>query len=161
MVRHDDDEEAEEEVDVVVDVVVVTVEIGTAVDVVIVVLTVVVTGSLHPNQPGGVLQEVVLIVLVIVVRIDVVVSSKQPHQPGVRHVAVRVLVEVLVEEDELLVVVLSVPLLSKNFQLKQSTHSVSSSQAGTVSYFSKTSLITLLILWVPMPTRQPRSPTVS
>lgn len=67
----------------------------------------------------------------------------------------------MVLEDEELLLVVSLPLLSKNFQLKQSTHSLSSWQDGTVSYLASTSLITLLILWVPTPTRQPRSPTVS
>jgi hypothetical protein len=84
----------------------------------IAVATVVVVGSLHPNQPG-VLQVVVVEVVVVevvdeVVVIFVVVSSRQPHHPGVLHVVVRVLVEV----DELEVdVLLSEPLLSKNFQL--------------------------------------------
>lgn len=127
---------------------------------------VVVVGSLQPNQPG-VLQvdvelEVVLVdelVDVVVVGPEVVDSSKQPHHPGVLHVSV--LVRVLLLVDELVLVMGSLPLLSKNFQLKQSEHSVSSSQLGTVSYCSSTSLITLLILCVPMPTRHPRSPTVS
>jgi hypothetical protein len=79
----------------------------------IAVATVVVVGSLHPNQPG-VLQVVVVELVDEVVVIFVVVSSRQPHHPGVLHVVVRVLVEV----DELEVdVLLSEPLLSKNFQL--------------------------------------------
>lgn len=80
--------------------------------------TVVEVGSLHPNQPG------VLQVLVVEVReedevfevvvVVVVVWSRQPHHPGVLHVLVRVAVEL----DELEVdVLLSDPLLSKNFQL--------------------------------------------
>lgn len=74
-------------------------------------------------------------VVVTVVEVDdeddgtVVDSSRQPHQPGVLHVAVLV-------EDVMDVVDLDVvgtdPLLSKNFQLKQSTHSVSVVGAGTV-----------------------------
>ena len=78
-----------------------------------------VVGSLHPNHPG-VSQVVVVDVVdevVAVAVVAVVVSSKQPHQPGVLHVVVRV----RVDEDELEdVVVLSEPLLSKYFQLKQS-----------------------------------------
>lgn len=75
----------------------------------------VVVGSLHPNQPG-VLHVVVVEVLKEdeVVEVTVVVSSRQPHHPGVLHVVVRVVVEL----DELVVdVLLSEPLLSKNFQL--------------------------------------------
>jgi hypothetical protein len=75
----------------------------------------VVVGSLHPNQPG-VLHVVVVEVLEEdeVVEVVVVVSSRQPHHPGVLHVVVRVVVEL----DELVVdVLLSEPLLSKNFQL--------------------------------------------
>ena len=95
---------------------------------------VVVVGSLHPNQPG-VLQvdvEVDEVLVVVVVGLEVVLSSKQPHQPGVLQVSVLVRVDVL----ELLVLVMgSLPLLSKNFQLKQSWHSTSTSQLGTTSYF--------------------------
>jgi hypothetical protein len=75
----------------------------------------VVVGSLHPNQPG-VLHVVVVEVLKEdeVVEVVVVVSSRQPHHPGVLHVVVRVVVELV----ELVVdVLLSEPLLSKNFQL--------------------------------------------
>jgi hypothetical protein len=78
--------------------------------------TVVVVGSLHPNQPG-VLQVVVVDVLDEddeVVEVVVVVSSRQPHHPGVLHVVVRVLVELGELEVDVL---LSEPLLSKNFQL--------------------------------------------
>lgn len=81
--------------------------------------TVVVVGSLQPNQPG-VLQVVVVEVfegdevVEVVVEVVVAVSSRQPHHPGVLQVAVRVLVEL--DEWEV-VVLLSDPLLSKNFQL--------------------------------------------
>jgi len=141
----------------------VTIGAGAAEGEVIVVVRVIVLGSLQPNQPG-VLHVVVVSVLVIVVVeiVDVVVvdSSRQPHQPGVLQVSVRVS-EVVLEETVLLLVVVSLLLLSKNVQLKQSWQSVSSSQLGTVSYFSSTSLMTLTIRWVPTPARQPRSPTVS
>jgi hypothetical protein len=69
-------------------------------------------------------------------------------------------VEVGVEEVDAFVLVVD-PLLRKNFQLMQSRHSESGTQGGTVSYSSITEVITLLILWLPIPTRQPRSPTVS
>jgi hypothetical protein len=142
---------------------VVMVGAGAAEGEVMVVVRVIVLGSLQPNQPG-VLQVVVVRVLVIVVVevVDVVVvdSSRQPHQPGVLQVSVRVC-EVVLEETVVLLVVVSLLLLSKNVQLKQSWQSVSSSQLGTVSYFSSTSLITFTIRWVPTPARQPRSPTVS
>lgn len=91
-------------------------------------------GSLQPNQPG-VLQLVVVDVAALVavdVELTVVVvdSSRQPHQPGVLQVVVRVRVfDVLVVRD----VVVSEPLLSKNFQLEQSTHSVSAVHGGTSS----------------------------
>lgn len=141
----------------------VTIGAGAAEGEVIVVVRVIVLGSLQPNQPG-VLHVVVVSVLVIVVVeiVDVVVvdSSRQPHQPGVLQVSVRVS-EVVLEETVLLLVVVSLLLFSKNVQLKQSWQSVSSSQLGTVSYFSSTSLMTLTIRWVPTPARQPRSPTVS
>jgi len=131
-------------------------------------VVVVVVGSLHPNQPGvlhvDVNEELLLLVelleLEVVVVADVVDdSSRHPHHPGVLHVSVLVLVELVV----VLVVVVegSVPLLSKNFQSTQSWQSTSVSALGTVSYFSMTSLITLVILCVPTPTLQPRSPTVS
>jgi hypothetical protein len=79
--------------------------------------------SLQPNQPGVLHDdvddvEVVLDVLLVLV----VVSSRQPHQPGVLHVSVlvRVLDLDLVEDDvgfAVVVVVVSVPLLSKYFQV--------------------------------------------
>ncbi len=82
------------------------------------------------------------------VELVVVVSSRQPgnvsslpqslsgmvyvpHHPGVLQVAVRV--GDAVDELLLLDVVPSVPLLSKYFQLKQSTHSSSGTQGGTSS----------------------------
>jgi len=106
----------------------VTIGAGAAEGEVIVVVRVIVLGSLQPNQPG-VLHVVVVNVLVIVVVevVDVVVvdSSRQPHQPGVLQVSVRVS-EVVLEETVLLLVVVSLLLLSKNVQLKQSWQSVSS-----------------------------------
>lgn len=74
--------------------------------------------------------------------VDAVVWSRQPHQPGVLQVEVRVRVVVLLDDE----VVVSDPLLSKYFQLKQSTHSLSETHLGTLSYFSKTLSITLWIL---------------
>jgi hypothetical protein len=118
--------------------------------------------SLHPNQPG-VLHVVVVVVDVVVVVVEaglvVVVSSRQPHQPGVLHVSVRV--RVLVDVDELLEVVVSVPLLSYIFQFAQSLHSGVNLHSGTVSYAIRTSWMTTRILWVPMPTRHPFSATTS
>lgn len=76
---------------------------------------VVVSSSLHPNQPGVLQVEVDEELVVVVTGAEVVVSSKQPHHPGVLQVSVRVRdvdVELLI-----LLVVVSVPLLSKNFQL--------------------------------------------
>lgn len=141
--------------------VVVMIGAGAALGEVIVVVRVIVVGSLQPNQPGVLQDEVVRVLVIVVVGVAEVVvdSSRQPHQPGVLQVSVRVCEEVL--EGLLDVVVDSLLLLSKNFQLKQSWHSTSSSQLGTVSYFSRTSLMTLMIRWVPTPGRQPRSPTVS
>ena len=122
----------------------------------------VVVGSLQLNQPG-VLQLVVVVVASVVVadvEVDavVVVSSRQPHQPGVLQVDVRVRVRDVLDVRE---VVVSEPLLSKNFQLKQSAHSVSAVHAGTSSYASITFLMTPKIRWFPMPTLQPLSSTVS
>jgi hypothetical protein len=123
---------------------------------------VVVVESLHPNQPGvlhvEVEVELVIDVEDVVVVVVVVVSSRHPHQPGVLQVEVRVRVVVLVDEEE---VVESDPLLSKYFQLKQSTHSLSGTHSGGLSYLRMILSITLWILWLPMPTRQPRSLTVS
>lgn len=103
---------------------------------------VVVVGSLHPNQPGVSHVEVELVtdMLVADVLVVVVVLSRHPHHPGVLQVEVRVLVVVLVDEEE---VVGSDPLLSKYFQLKQSTHSSSAAHFGTLSYFRMTLSITL------------------
>lgn len=147
----------DEEEELLDDVVVTT---GAALGEVIVVVSVMVVGSLQPNQPGVLHEEVVIVLVMVVVGVVVVVSSRQPHQTGVLQVSVRVcdVVELIVEVLE---VVVSLLLLSKNFQLKQSWHSASSSHPGTVSYFSSTSLITLMMRWVPTPGRQPRSPTVS
>lgn len=77
----------------------------------IVVVSVVVTSSLQPNQPGEI-QVVVVMVSVVVTGTDVV-SSRHPHHPGVLQVSVLVLVVDVALEEELVVV--SVPLLSKNF----------------------------------------------
>ena len=81
------------------------------------------------------------------------VSSRHPHQPGVLQVDVLVRVEELVVVVD--VVVESDPLLSKYFQLKQSTHSSSGKHSGTFLYTLITFSMTLWILWFPMPTRQP------
>ena len=96
--------------------VLVTVAIGGGGEVIVVVSVSVVRPSLQPNQPG-VAQAVVVEVDVIVV-VGVVLSSRHPHQPGVLHVCVRVCVleldvDVDVADD---IVLVSVPLLSKNFQ---------------------------------------------
>jgi len=102
---------------------------------------VVVVGSLHPNQPGVLHVEVELVTEVKEELLLVVVAlSRQPHQPGVLQVEVRVRVVVLMDEDE---VVESDPLLSKYFQLKQSTHSLSGTHSGGLSYFRRTLSITL------------------
>jgi len=120
--------------------------------------------SLQPNHPGVLQVDVDELAVVVVDVLEIVVdSSKHPHQPGVLHVSVRVrvvLVEVALAVLDV-VVLGSLLLLSKNFQSRQSWHSVSSSHLGTVSYFSSTSLMTLTILCVPIPTLHPRSFTVS
>ena len=124
---------------------VVTIGTGAALGDVIVVVKVIVVGSLQPDQPGVLQEEVVMVLVMVVVGVcDLVVvdSSRQPHQPGVLQVSVRVC-EVVLDGMLVLLVVVSLLLLSKNFQLKQSWHSTSSSHIGTVSYFSSTSLITL------------------
>lgn len=118
--------------------------------------------SLHQNHPS-VLHVDVLLVEVEDVEVEgrlvwLVVSSRHPHQPGVLHVSVLVAVGVVLV---VFVVVCSLPLLRKNFQLGQSTHALSGWQDGTVLYFLSTSLITLTIRWVPIATRQPKSWTVS
>lgn len=99
--------------------VVVRVGAGSALGDVIVVVRVIVVGSLQPNQPGVLQEEVVMVLVMVVVGVVVVDSSRQPHQPGVLQVSVRVCEVVLVGLLVLLVVV-SLLLLSKNFQLKQS-----------------------------------------
>lgn len=91
--------------------VVVTVDAGAAV---------VVVGSLHPNQPGVLHVVVVAVVVgdvVLVVPVSVVLPSRQPHHPGVLQVEVRVSDVVVVVE---VVVVISDPLLLKNFHSSQS-----------------------------------------
>lgn len=90
----------------------------------VVVVTVTFPRSLQPNQPG-VRQVVVVYVVVMTECVEVVpdvVSSRHPHQPGVLQVDVLVY-EVLEVVVVVVVVVLSEPLLSKYFQLKQSRHS--------------------------------------
>jgi hypothetical protein len=127
-----------------------------------VVVVVVVVGSRQPpNQPWD-LQVVELDVVVEVVDgSEVVDLSLQRHHPGVEQVCVLVAV-LLVGDGEVVVLVAgSDPLLLKNFQLTQSRQSVSGSHLGTPSYFSMTSEMTARIRWVPMPTRQPKSSTVS
>lgn len=125
-------------------------------------LLLVVVSSLQPNHPGVLHDEVDALVevrLVLVEIVEVVVSSKQPHHPGVWHVDVRVLV--FVEVDDRDEVVLPVPLLSTCFQSEQSLHSGVNLHSGTVSYFLMTSLMTLRIRWVAIPTLHPKSPTTS
>jgi len=89
--------------------------------VVVVVVVVVDDSSRQPNQPGVMHVDVdrvdVLLVLPSPLLVD---SSRQPHHPGVLHVSVRVRedrdVEVLVGLlARVVVVVVSVPLLSKYF----------------------------------------------
>ena len=105
-----------------------------------------------PNQPyathdvfGPSVVVIVEDVVVEVALLVVVSSSRQPHHPGVLHVVVRV--GLAVEELLLLVVVGSELLLSKYFQLKQSTHSSSGTHGGTLSYTSRTSWTTERIRW--------------
>ena len=72
---------------------VVTIGAGAALGDVIVVVRVIVVGSLHPNHPGVLHEEVVRVLVIVVVGVCdlvVVVSSRQPHQPGVLQVSVRV-----------------------------------------------------------------------
>lgn len=138
---------------------VVTVGAGAGAEVRYVVVYVVVASSLQPNQPG--VRQVVVVTVLVSVTVLLVLSSRHPHHPGVLQVSVRVLllvVEVLVGAK---VVVDSVPLLSKNFQLKQSTQSSTTSQVGTSSYTLMTSRTTTEIRCVVIPLRQPRSLTVS
>lgn len=128
----------------------------------VVAVVVVAISSLHPNQPGVLHVVVDEVCFEVVVEIVVVVSSsRQPHHPGVLQVSVRVRLKVLVREMALDVVVRSVPLLSKNSHGKQSVQLIYCSHLAGASYFSRTSRITSTILCVPIPTRQPRSLTVS
>jgi F0F1-type ATP synthase membrane subunit c/vacuolar-type H+-ATPase subunit K len=99
--------------------VVVRVDAGSALGDVIVVVRVMVVGSLQPNQPGDLQEDVVIVLVMVVVGVVVVDSSRQPHQPGVLQVSVRVC-EVVLDGLLVLLVVVSLLLLSKNFQLKQS-----------------------------------------
>lgn len=93
--------------------------------------------SLQPNHPGVSQVVDVMIVVDVVDGPEVVLSSRHPHHPGVLHVSVLVKVEVAVLLMELVVV--SDPLLSKNFQLKQSVQLMSGLHGGTSSYLSITS----------------------
>jgi hypothetical protein len=134
----DEDEEGEEDEEATVEVVV-TVGAGAGVArlLVMVVVSVVVTSSLHPNQPGERQVVVVMVCVVVTGTVMLLVSSKHPHQPGVLHVSVLVrVVDVEVEEE---LVVVSVPLLSKNFHSKQSIQSSCWMHLGTASYFWMTS----------------------
>ena len=99
--------------------VVVRVCAGSALGDVIVVVRVIVVGSLQTNHPGDLQEEVVIVLVMVVVGVVVVDSSRQPHQPGVLQVSVRVC-EVVLDGLLVLLVVVSLLLLSKNFQLKQS-----------------------------------------
>ena len=109
---------------------------------VFVVAEIVVVSRQPPNQPYFTQEvvgpSVVVTVVVGVVEVEaevlsvVVDSSRQPHHPGVLHVVVLVRLDVL-ELLLLLDVVASDPLLSKYFQLKQSTHSSSGKHGGTSS----------------------------
>lgn len=90
-----------------------------------------VVSSLHPNQPGVLQIDVVyVVVLVADVKFDVVDGSKQPHQPGVLQISVLVRLAALVL---VVLVVVSVPLLSKNFQVSQSLQLVFAVQFATPS----------------------------
>lgn len=129
-------EEDENEEGIVEVVVTVGAGAGVAILVVMVVVSVVVISSLHPNQPGERHVVVVMVSVVVTGTVILLVSSKHPHQPGVLHVSVLVrVVDVAVEEE---LVVVSVPLLSKNFHSKQSIQSSCCMHLGTSSYFSIT-----------------------
>jgi hypothetical protein len=107
----------------------------------------------------GAVGDEVAVVAVIVVD---VVSSRQPHQPGVLQVDVLlVVVDIVVVVEVVLEVVLSEPLLRKNFHSKQSTHSSSAAQDGTLPYASRTSAITGRMLCLVKLTPHPLSATVS
>jgi hypothetical protein len=106
-----------DEVEVDVGKVVVTVGAGAGVVTIVLVVKILVS-SLQPNQPGVLHVEVDIVVVIVVLACDLVVdSSKHPHHPGVLQVSVLVRLD-LVDVDvavgfELLLVVVSVPLLSK------------------------------------------------
>jgi hypothetical protein len=158
--EEEDEEEGVEDEEATVEVVV-TVGAGAGVArlLVMVVVSVVVTSSLHPNQPGERQVVVVIVCVVVTGTVILLVSSKHPHQPGVLHVSVLVrVVDVEVEEE---LVVVSVPLLSKNFHSKQSIQSSCCMHLGTASYFWMTSWMMTPILWLPMPCLHPKSVTVS
>jgi hypothetical protein len=110
-----------DEVEVGVDDVVVTVGAGAGVVVIVMVVEVVVS-SRQPNQPGVLHVDVDDVVVMVVLLCDLVVdSSRHPHHPGVLQVSVLVRLD-LVDVDvavgfELLVEVVSVPLLSKYSQV--------------------------------------------
>ena len=110
-----------DEVDVGVNDVLVTVGAGAGVVVIVMVVEEVVS-SLQPNQPGVLQVDVDDVVVIVILLCDLVVdSSRHPHHPGVLHVSVRVRLD-LVDVDvavgfELLLVVVSVPLLSKYSQV--------------------------------------------
>lgn len=100
--------------------VIVTVGAGPG-DVVCICEVVVVVSSKQPNHPGVLHVDEDEVELVFVnVFVLLVNSSRQPHHPGVLQVSVLVRAFVLVEVDVgllVLVVVVSVPLLSKYFQV--------------------------------------------
>lgn len=81
----------------------------------------VVVGSLHPNHPGVLHVEVVVErpLEEVVVAVVVVLLSKQPHQPGVLQIDVLVGMDD-VAEVVIVLVVISEPLLLKNFHSSQS-----------------------------------------
>jgi hypothetical protein len=86
---------------------------GVTIPLVMVDVSVVVDTSLQPNQPGEMHVVRVVVTVVVTGTVILVDSSRHPHQPGVLQVSVRVrVVDVLVDEALLVV---SVPLLSKNF----------------------------------------------
>lgn len=116
---HDDVDVGEEEVVVIVGAGLGEVVCEVSVDAF---LVVVVDSSRQPNQPGVLQVDVddVEVDVVDVFLLVVVDSSRQPNQPGVLHVSVLVRVLLLVEVDVgllVLVVVVSVPLLSKYFHV--------------------------------------------
>jgi hypothetical protein len=138
-------EEDEDEGAIVEVVVTVGAGAGVAILLVMVVVWVVVTSSLHPNHPGERQVVVVMVSVVVTGTVILLVSSKQPHQPGVLQVSVLVrVIDVVLAEEELVVV--SVPLLSKNFHSKQSIQSSCWTHLGTASYLAITSWMMTPIL---------------